>query len=95
VPALPAEVDAKYIEAELPGVRILDIVRTGSRFKLVSVRRDESRSGTSITFEILFMDEADRKYPRLDAFYLLDHPEEKVGPVPMIREDYAVPRIKK
>jgi hypothetical protein len=94
VPELPAEVAGAKIGAALPGVRLLDIVRTGARFKIISVRRDESRRGTSVTFEILFMDEAERKYPRLDAYWLLDHAPEKDGEAPRIREDYAVARVK-
>jgi hypothetical protein len=95
VPALPPEIDEKNIGADLPEVRIMDVVRTGARFKLVSVRRDQSRQGTFITFEILFMDEADRKYPRLDAFYLLDHTPEKNGAPPTFLESHVVPRVRK
>jgi hypothetical protein len=95
VPALPESVDPKNIGADLPDVRILDIVRAGARFKLVSVRRDENREGTTITFEILFLDEAERKYARLDAFYLLDHSPEKTGAAPKFIERYAVPRVTK
>jgi hypothetical protein len=95
VPELPVEVDEKNIGLELPGVRILGVVRFGSRLKLVSVRRDQSRQGTAITFEILFMDEAERKYPRLDVFYLLDHGPEKDGAPPKFIESYVVPRVQK
>jgi hypothetical protein len=95
VPALPAEVSEKNVGADLPDVRILDVVHAGARFKLVSVRRDENRAGTTITFEILFIDEAERKYPRLDAFYLLDHTPEKNGAPPVFIERYAVPRVVK
>ena len=94
VPELPAEVTDSKIGATLPGVRLLDVVRTGARFKIISVRRDESRRGTFVTFEILFMDEADRKYPRLDAYWLLDHTPEQTGEAPRLREDYAVARVK-
>lgn len=95
VPELPGDVDEKNIGADLPAVRILDVVRAGARFKLVSVRRDQSRHGTFITFEILFMDEAERKYPRLDTFYLLDHSPEKDGAPPKFLESYVVPRVRK
>jgi len=64
IAGLPAEVDRKNIGVDLPDVRILDVVKTGVRFKLVSVRRDESRSGTSITFEILLLEEVEREFPR-------------------------------
>ena len=77
-----------------PGVRLLDTVRTGSRFKIVSVRRDESRTGTAVTFEILLLDEAERAYPRLDAFFLLDHSPESSGGAPRVLEDYAVARVR-
>src|SRR5882724_9531273 len=43
VPGLPVEVDSKNIGAEFPDVRIIDVVRAGARFKIFSVRRDESR----------------------------------------------------
>ena len=65
------------------------------RFKLFSVRRDEGPKETFITFEIQFMDETDRQYPRLDAFCILDHAPEKNGAPPEFLEHYAVPRVKK
>jgi hypothetical protein len=95
VPELPAEVDEKNLGANYPSVRLLDVVRAGAAFKLVSVRRDEGRNGTHITFEILFLDEADRKYPRLDAFYLLDHTPEKNDAPPVFLERLVVPRVRK
>ena len=55
VPALPTEVSSMYVNGDLPAVRILDIVHTGDRFKIISVRRDESRRGTQITFDILLL----------------------------------------
>jgi hypothetical protein len=94
VPELPATVDDKLIGSRPPGVRILDTVRTGTRFKIVSVRRDESRKGTQITFEILLLDETERKFPRLDAFFILDHSPEKTDAAPLVREDYAVLRVR-
>ena len=93
VPALPPEVGEQNIGAHLPGVRILDVVRTGARFRIVSVRRDESRQGTHVTFEVLLNDEAQRKYPRLDAFYLLDRATGHDA-IPAVRETYAVERVK-
>jgi hypothetical protein len=94
VPELPAEVSEKNVGAVLPGVRILDVARVGDRFRIVSVRRDTSRRGTSFTFEILFTNEGERKYPRLDAFYILDHEPEKRAEAPRVIEAYAVPRVK-
>src|SRR3569833_3732645 len=40
VPALPPEVSDKNVGRELPEAHILDVARTGSRFKIASVRRD-------------------------------------------------------
>jgi hypothetical protein len=94
VPLLPAEVDPAKVGADLPGVRILGLARIGDRFRIVSVRRDESRQGTTITFEILFMDETARPYPRLDAYWIMDHAPEKRGRAPSILLTYAVPRVK-
>ncbi|HEY0965821.1 MAG TPA: hypothetical protein VGD88_00410 [Opitutaceae bacterium] len=94
VPALPAEVTPANIGASIPGVRILGVVRVGERFKIASVRRQESKSGTSVSFELLFMDEPRREEPRMDAFWILDHTPETKGLPPTIREDYAVARIK-
>lgn len=94
VPELPSAVEDKAVGTSQPGVRLLDTVRTGSRFKIVSVRRDESRAGTAVTFEILLLDEAERNYPRLDAFFLLDHSPEQAGEAPRIREDYAVAHLR-
>ncbi len=95
VSALPTEVSSKYVNADLPAVRILDIVHTGDRFKIVSVRRDESRRGMHITFEILLLSEPERRYPRLDAFWILDHTPEQRNEAPLVLADYAVERVKK
>ena len=38
VASLPTEVDPKHLDVAHPTGRIIDVVRTGSRFKLVSVR---------------------------------------------------------
>ena len=94
VAALPAEVDAKLIGTALPGARLLDTVTAGTRFKIVSVRRDEHRTHTDITFEILLLEEADHKYPRVDAFFIIDHAPEQNGQAPLVREDFAVARIR-
>jgi hypothetical protein len=92
VPALPSPVSDANIGADLPSVRILDLARIGDHFRVVSVRRDQSRSATTITFEILFRDEAQRKYPRLDAFWIMDHSPEASGRAPRFQPDYAVER---
>jgi hypothetical protein len=94
VPELPAKVSAANVGADLPGVRILDVLKVGDHFRIASVRRDESRSGTTITFEIALADETTRKYPRLDAFWIMDHAPEKTGAAPWILVHYAVPEGK-
>lgn len=94
VASLPAEVHYKHLNIKHPTGRIIDVVRTGSRFKLVSVRRDESRHGTSISFELLFSDEDQRKYPRIDAYFIMDHAPEAEGKAPSLLHSYAVERVK-
>ena len=85
----------KNIGRELPEAHILDVVRTGSRFKIASVRRDIKGSKTSITFEILFLDEHERRYARVDAYWIIDHSHDNQDQAPSILETYAVPRVKK
>ena len=94
VPSLPSEVDPKHLDATHPTGRIIDVVRTGDRFKLVSVRRDESRLGTAMSFELVFLNEADRKYPRIDAYFIMDHSPEVRGEAPSLLRAYAVERVK-
>jgi len=91
VAELPEQVSASFVGAQLPAVRILDVLKVGDHFRIASVRRDESRSGTTITFEIALADEATRKYPRLDAFWIMDHAPEKTGAAPWILPRFAVP----
>jgi hypothetical protein len=91
VPALPAEVAAANIGADLPSVRIIDVIHVGDHFRIASVRRDVSRSGTTITFEVLLSDEATRKYPRVDTYWIMDHSPEKQGLAPTLLPEFAVP----
>jgi hypothetical protein len=91
VPDLPAEVSASNVGAELQAIRILDVIHVGDHFRIASVRRDTGRSGTKITFEILLSDEATRKYPRLDTYWIMDHSPEKEGGAPTFLPEYAVP----
>jgi hypothetical protein len=91
VPDLPADFSAANVGADLPAVHILDVIHVGDHFRIVSVRRDVSRTGTQITFEVLLSEEATRKYPRLDAYWIMDHAPEKTGAAPTILPDYAVP----
>jgi hypothetical protein len=90
VPELPADVKEANIGADLPGVRILGVLRVGDHFRIVSVRRDKSRTRTTVTFEILLDNEDSRPYPRLDAYWILDHSPEKDGGAPSVMTDYAV-----
>lgn len=92
VPDLPDTVDEKLIGTDQPKVTLLDVARTGSHFKIVSVRRDESRRGITITFEVLFTNENDRKYARVDLYWMLDHAPEAAGQAPKILDTYAVER---
>jgi hypothetical protein len=92
VPALPEKVEDSRVGTETDQVRILATARVGSLVRIVSVRRDESRTATSITFEVLFLDERDRPYPRVDTFLLLDHSPEKDGKPPQFLARYVVPR---
>ena len=92
VPGLPAVVDEKSVGADIPGIRIIDVARTGSHFRIGSVRRDTSKTGVTVTFEVLFTDEADRKYARVDTFWMLDHTPEKEGLAPRFIDAYAVER---
>jgi hypothetical protein len=93
VPALPESVDPRNIGADFPEVRILDVVKAGTRFRIVSVRRTESGASTSISFEILLGDEVSFKYPRVDAYWILDHSPERDGKAPRVMADYAAPRF--
>lgn len=90
VPDLPQKVSAANVGADLPAVRILGVLAVGDHFRIASVRRDEGRAGTTITFEIALADEATRKYPRLDAQWIMDHSPEKTGAAPWILTHYAV-----
>jgi hypothetical protein len=95
VPELPAEVSPRYVGADLPAVRILDLAHTGDRFRIVSVRRDASRRATQITFEIVFLNVDGRRYPRLDAYWILDHSPEQHDAAPAMLPEYAVERAMK
>jgi hypothetical protein len=81
---------ASNVGIDLPNIRILDVLHVGDHFRIVSVRRDQAPKATTITFEILLQDEATRKYPRLDAFWIMDHSPEAVGGAPRIMTTYAV-----
>lgn len=94
VPELPEQVSPEFVGQTINGARILDLVRLGDRVRIVSVRREVSRKEDFVTFELLFTDDEDRRYPRLDAFYILDDPFGGEQRPPRILETYAVRRIK-
>ncbi len=94
VPALPALVSSDAVGTTVQGLRLLATARVGDRIKLVSVRREESREGTELSFEILFVDENERPYPRLDARKILDFAPVSQGAAPQFLPDVVVPRVK-
>jgi hypothetical protein len=90
VGALPAEVTEASVGRDFPDVRVLGVVKVGDHFRIASVRRDEGRGGTRITFEVALSNESTRPYPRLDAYWIMDHSPERDGKAPWIMTDYAV-----
>jgi hypothetical protein len=94
LPSLPPLVEEAHLGKTQNGVRLLATARVGDRIKLISVRREESRTGQLISFELLFVDENERPYPRLDARLILDHTPEKDGLPPTFLPEILVPRIK-
>lgn len=95
VAALPTEVTRDNIGKDLPLVRILDVIPKGTRFRLLSVRREESRrTGTFISYEITYLDDIDRPYKRTDIRPIL-LPVVNPGDPPEIDATVAVPWIKR
>jgi len=90
VPALPQDVSQAHVGEDLPDVRLLDVLHVGDHFRIASVRMDQSRKETTVTFEIVLADETTRKFPRLDAFWIMDHAPEKAGKAPTILPSFAV-----
>jgi len=90
IPELPENVTEANVGRDFPDVRILGVLKVGDHFRVASVRRDESRTETRISFEVALANESTRKYPRLDAYCIMDHSPEKSGAAPTIMTDYAV-----
>jgi hypothetical protein len=90
VASLPAEVRDSNVGGDFPDVRILDVLHVGDHFRIASVVKDERGATSTITFEVILENEATRKFPRLDAFWIMDHSPEKDGLAPKIMTDYAV-----
>ncbi|MFZ5494445.1 MAG: hypothetical protein ACOZE5_03790 [Verrucomicrobiota bacterium] len=97
VAALPRETSRAGLakSADDPVVRLMDFIPQGTRFRLLSVRREESRrTGTLISYEIKFLDEVDRPYQRVDIRPIL-LPVAQPGDAPQIDPAVAVPWIKR
>lgn len=93
--ALPREVSREKIGQSLPLVRLMDVIPQGTRFRLLSVRREESRrAGTFISYEVTFLDEVERPYPRTD-IRPITLPPARPGDLPRLDEAVAVPWIKR
>jgi hypothetical protein len=89
--ALPREVRADLVGTPQPLVRLMNVIPKGTRFKVLSVRREQSRrTGTFISYEIKFLDEVDRPYQRIDIRPILLPPGQP-GEVPRIDDAVAVP----
>jgi hypothetical protein len=95
VPALPREVTRANLGKDFPAVRLMDIIPKGTRFLVVSVRREEKRGHpTLISYEIKLLDQVDRPFLRVDIRPLL-LPVAVPGDPPKIDETVAVPWIKR
>lgn len=95
VAALPREVTATNLDKADPVVRLMDVIPKGTRFRLLSVRREENRrAGTIISYEIKFLDEVDRPYQRVDIRPIL-LPVAQAGEPPRIDPVIAVPWVKR
>jgi hypothetical protein len=92
--ALPREVSTALVGKPQPLVRLMDAIPKGSRFRLLSVRREQSRQlGTVISYEIKFLDEVDRPYARVDVRPILL--PASPGGLPQFDDAIAVPWIKR
>lgn len=97
VSALPETVSAAALQQHAGDevVRLMDVIPQGTRFRLLSVRREESRrAGTVISYEIKLLDDVDRAYQRIDIRPIL-LPVAQPGDAPRIDPTIAVPWIKR
>jgi hypothetical protein len=96
VTALPREVSPAALKAHAddPVVRLMDVIPQGTRFRLLSVRREESRRGVVISYEIKFLDDVDRPYQRVDIRPIL-RAVAQPGDAPQIDPGIAVPWVKR
>lgn len=94
-PELPPEVTRANVEKPRPGVRIMDVIPKGTRFRILSVRMEESRrTGISISYEIYLLDNLERPYPRVD-LRAVQLPVKQPTDAPEIDPAIAVPWIKR
>lgn len=92
---LPRESARTNLGRKFPEVRILDLIPQGTRLRLTSVRREQSRrAGVVISYEAKFLDEVDRPYPKVDLRPIL-LPAAQPGDVPEIDTTIAVPWLKR
>lgn len=97
VAALPREVSTATLQAHAddPVVRLMDVIPQGTRFRLLSVRREESRRhAVVISYEIKFLDDVDRPYQRVDIRPIL-LATSQAGDAPQIDPNVAVPWVKR
>lgn len=95
VAALPREVTRDNIDKVFPLVRLMDVIPKGTRFRILSVRREESRRiGVFISYEITLLDDLNHPYQRIDVRPIL-LPVTQPGDAPKIDETVAVPWIKR
>ena len=95
VAALPREVTRENIGKAYPFVRLMDVVPKGTRFRILSVRSEESRrTGLFISYEITFLDDLVHPYQRVDIRPIL-FPVSRPGEAPKIDPAVAVPWIKR
>ncbi|HVT72526.1 MAG TPA: hypothetical protein VHD61_05270 [Lacunisphaera sp.] len=95
VTALPEKVDRANIGRTFPLVRIMDVVPKGTRFRILSVRREENRrTGVFISYEITLLDDLVHPFQRVD-IRPIQLPVARPGDAPRIDETVAVPWIKR
>lgn len=92
---LPEKATPAHRGQDLGAVRILDVIPTGTRLLITSVRREQSRrTGTVISYEAKFLDGLERSYQKVDLRPIL-LPVAQGGDVPEIDTSIAVPWVKR
>lgn len=93
-PGLPESVDQANVGKRFGSLRLLGTLPIGTRFRIVSVRKDETSDDASITYEILLEDPDAHQYPRLDAYFIVDHGDGSTDTPPPVLSRFAAPRDK-